>query len=159
LLEQDLLPLGIDLRRRAQILERRAFGGDERPLITGGQEAGTEQRFAVPHVAVGHHDVSRQTAILAAQAVEHPRAGAGSAETNGPGMEEAQRRTVDKRVVITGANRGEVVRVLGYVLKDVGDLESGLAVLLEGTLRAHQTRLGRLHVLETQIHALEARWQ
>ena len=149
LAQDGLLVFLSDQAGRLQILQGRSLGGKHGALVDGRQEARSDHRLAVAHVVVGHHHVGRQVVGLAPQAIEHPGPHAGLSHQQGPRVDDGDGGTVDEGLVVAGADDREVVGEFRELRKQVGDFQSGLAVLLENTPRPHQLGFIRLDLGQT----------
>jgi len=126
LVEQRALLGRRDLRRRREILDRCAFGADERSLIERWQEARAVGAAAAANHAVGHHDEGGQIVALAPQPRHNPASGARVSQQQVARMHQAERRAMDERFVVTRTNDRELVRVFGDIWQEVGNLEPRL---------------------------------
>src|SRR5262249_48298178 len=133
---------------------RIATGAERNALMSRGQKSASPQRRPTARTARSgfEHDKTRQILRLAADAVGDPRADARPSESRRPGIHETLRRTVIE--IFRGDAREErkIVHDAADVGQQLGDMLSGLPVLLE--LAARSEKLGRL--LGERIHEREA---
>src|SRR5262249_47301056 len=90
---------------------------------------------------IGHHDVARKRLALRAQAVQHPGAHAGKARDDASGEQLILCRGMYECVGLARADDCQIVGACRGVRKQVRHPHATLAVLLERTLCAEQSRL------------------
>ena len=95
---------------------------EERRLVAGRQEAAGEVlQAAAGHDAEAQHDEAGQVAVLAAQAVGHPRAEARPAGVVAAGVQEQHAGRVQRQVGLHRADHGQVVGARGDVREQLAD--------------------------------------
>src|SRR5205823_11156973 len=87
---------------------------------------------------IGQDDIGGQGTSLGAEAVDDPRAHAWKAGHDAAAEQLVLRRRVDNAVAVAGTEHGEIIDASRRVREQVGNLDAGLAVFLEGAPAAEQ---------------------
>ena len=88
---------------------------------------------------VGHHDVRRERPALRPEAVEDPRPDTRETGGHPAGEQFILRGGMDDHVGVARPNDGEVVDAFGRQGEEVGDVDTGLAILAKRPFGAQQT--------------------
>ena len=130
----EVLPLLLagDSLGGQQVEDRRPLGPQRRPLVVRGQEPVAPVGRASLRVGdFGQHDEAGQVAVLAAQAVRHPRPERRVAAEAVAGVHLVHGRRVVDRIDLAAAIEAELVGNSGEVLPVLGHVGARLARLAE----------------------------
>ena len=108
------------------------LGVDVGALVNTRQESALPVLRFLNRIAAGaHHHKSGHVLVVAAQAVGHPRAEAGTHLARLAAIHEQQRRLVIGHVGLHRANDTDVINAGGRLFEELADLDAALSVFFE----------------------------
>ena len=125
-IQQIALLLLLHAGGTAEIEDRIPARPERRPLIGRRKKPLPVHRRTGPDAAFEQHHETRQVLVLAAEAVQNPRAEARPADARPAVVDQELRLRVREALVIAGADHGEIVGSLRNVRKQIRHFEAGL---------------------------------